>query len=220
MSDIKLSGNTICVVGRKGRQNELMSSFIERVTGASCLAGENDYHIPKINTSGGMNNTRLILWDCQGNGEECLQEFESNYNNDSPHDLVAFINVRSDLGIEEDAIEQGIRGFFYESEPLELLPRCIKAIFQGELWVPRQLMSDYILRKRTFSSGYSKHVRTQLSEREIEILSLVTIGATNKEIAERLHISPHTVKSHIYNIFKKIDVPNRLQAVLWAGKNL
>jgi DNA-binding NarL/FixJ family response regulator len=220
MSEIELSENTICVVGRKRRQNELMSSFIAQVTGASCLAGENDYHIPRNKTGGGTNSARLILWDCQGNGEECLQEFESNYNNDAPNDLVAFINVRSDLGIEEDAIEQGVRGFFYESEPLELLPKCINAIFQGELWVPRQLMSEYILRKRTFSSGYSKKVGTQLSEREIEILSLVTIGATNKEIAEKLHISPHTVKSHIYNIFKKIGVPNRLQAVLWAGKNL
>ena len=220
MGEIELSGNTVCVVGRKRRQNELMSSFIERVTGASCLAGENDYHIPRNKALAGTNNARLILWDCQGNGEECLQEFESNYNNDAPNDLVAFINVRSDLGIEEDAIEQGVRGFFYESEPLDLLPKCINAIFQGELWVPRQLMSEYILRKRTFSSGYSKKVGTQLSEREIEILSLVTMGATNKEIAEKLHISPHTVKSHIYNIFKKIGVPNRLQAVLWAGKNL
>ena len=49
---------------------------------------------------------------------------------------------------------------------------------------------------------------------------MISTGAKNEEIAAELYISPNTVKTHIYNIFKKIDVPNRLQAVLWAAKNL
>jgi DNA-binding CsgD family transcriptional regulator len=48
----------------------------------------------------------------------------------------------------------------------------------------------------------------------------VAIGATNEEIGDKLCISPHTVKTHLYNIFKKINVPNRIQATLWAAKNL
>jgi DNA-binding CsgD family transcriptional regulator len=59
-----------------------------------------------------------------------------------------------------------------------------------------------------------------LTPREVEILAMVAVGAKNEEIAEKLYISPHTVKTHIYNIFKKIDVPNRLQAALWAASNL
>jgi DNA-binding CsgD family transcriptional regulator len=71
--------------------------------------------------------------------------------------------------------------------------------------------------------------------REIEILSMVAFGAKNEQIADKLFISPNTVKTHVYNIFKispntvkthvynifkKISVPNRLQAALWAAKNL
>ncbi len=61
---------------------------------------------------------------------------------------------------------------------------------------------------------------TILTSRQTEILALVSVGATNDEIADKLYLSPHTVKTHLYNIFKKINVPNRLQAALWAAKNL
>ena len=63
-------------------------------------------------------------------------------------------------------------------------------------------------------------IRARVREREIEILGLISTGATNADIADKLIISQHTVKTHIYNIFQKIGVPNRLQAALWAGKHL
>ena len=67
------------------------------------------------------------------------------------------------------------------------------------------------------SSG-SGHVK--LTERQTEILALVAVGATNEEIADQLCISPYTVKTHLYKIFRKINVPNRIQASLWAAKHM
>ncbi len=60
----------------------------------------------------------------------------------------------------------------------------------------------------------------QLTPREREILELIARGASNRQIADGLYISTHTVKTHLHNIFQKIDVTGRLQAALWAAKYL
>ncbi len=221
MGELKVAESTICVIGLKRRQNELMTSFLERVTDANCFAGENDYLIP-LDKEKNQNQKkyRLILWDCQEGGEESLSEFESKYENISDQDFVLFVNLGSGQGIEEGAIELGVRGFFYDSDPLDRLPKRLEAILDGELWVPRKILANAILRKRSFLSTTARRVENSLSKREIEILNLVMIGATNKDIAEKLFISHHTVKSHVYNIYSKIEVPNRLQAILWAMVNL
>ena len=59
-----------------------------------------------------------------------------------------------------------------------------------------------------------------LSRREKEILKHVVYGESNQEIADAMQISLHTVKTHLYNAYKKINVPNRLQAALWGAANL
>jgi LuxR family transcriptional regulator of csgAB operon len=66
----------------------------------------------------------------------------------------------------------------------------------------------------------SKSISEKLTQRQIQILALLTVGATNDDISDKLCISPHTVKTHLYRIFKKINVPNRGQAALWAAGNL
>ena len=63
-------------------------------------------------------------------------------------------------------------------------------------------------------------LNVQLTPREREILEQIAQGASNRQIADGLYISPHTVKTHLHNIFQKIDVTGRLQAALWAAKHL
>jgi LuxR family transcriptional regulator of csgAB operon len=66
----------------------------------------------------------------------------------------------------------------------------------------------------------TRHVDMVLSRPEIEVLALFAVGATDEEIADKLEISLHTVKTHLFNIFKKIETSDRLQAAIWVAKNL
>jgi LuxR family transcriptional regulator of csgAB operon len=90
---------------------------------------------------------------------------------------------------------------------------------EGDWWIPREVMIKCII-EGTDEDVSSKRGSEILTHRQTEILAQVAVGASNDEIAENLNVSPHTVKTHLYNIFKKIKVTNRLQAALWAAKHL
>lgn len=110
---------------------------------------------------------------------------------------------------------------FYENDPLEKFLKGICTVFEGELWAPRHIMSQCISNGTQDLKKYSLNESSSyLTRREKEILSFLAAGNSNEDIAEKLFISNHTVKTHVFNIYKKIDVPNRLQAALWAAKNL
>lgn len=216
----RLTGKLIYIIGPQRMQNELMASFLEQETGARCTGGEDLSHVPNISDKD-TGQSGLILLDCMGKDlDGCLTELESNHEKKmlSGH-LLALFNVDSGLGIEKRALGQGVRGIFYEQGPLKLLPKCVRTIFNGELWVSREIMTKYVLEDSAREIKYQKGV-TVLTQREIEVLTMVAVGAKNEKIADKLFISQHTVKTHLYNIFKKINVANRLQAALWAAKHL
>jgi DNA-binding NarL/FixJ family response regulator len=161
----------------------------------------------------------LLLVDCVEHDFDRLLHETAAQKVPIENMLVAIYNVYAGWGIEEEALHLGIKGFFYKQDPLKLFIKGVNAILGNEVWVSREILLRSAMGVRR-SRHLSVQEKTGLSAREIEILLLVGSGAQNDEIAEKLFISPHTVKTHLYHIFKKIDVPNRLQAALWVAKNL
>jgi len=213
-----LNGRKIFVIGPQRLLNRLLVYYLEAATGATCIEGGDHEVYNPLHHDGDMR--LLFLIDCKGRDmDSFLLEFEPLKKMINSKHYVAPFSVNPDLGEEEKALEHGIRGFFYEQETLEQLEKGIRVIFSDELWVSREILTKHILNS-TGRKPQTKKTSPVLTAREYEILTLIAAGAKNEEIANNLYISPNTVRTHIYNIFKKINVPNRLQAALWAVQNL
>jgi LuxR family transcriptional regulator, positive regulator of biofilm formation len=213
-----LNKRTIQIVSARKLQCDLMANYLTVTTGVICKIAS-DPGAMSINPQEPENST-LVLLDCpERDPVKYFMALAVAGKRILSKCLVALFNVRPGLGIEERAVSWGIRGFFYETDSVDQMMKGIQTLFKGEMWLSRDIMAKCIQSQRSTGESSKKDV-IFLTQRELEILSMVVSGATNEEIAARICISPHTVKTHIYNIFKKISVPNRLQAALWAAKNL
>ena len=199
--------------------NELLASFLEAKVEVKCVSKGTIVDV--IDSSGQeTDNPKLVLLDCFAKDPERLfLELESCRRDISSPALVAVFNLIRGLKIEKELVGRGIRGIFYAHDHPDHLKRGVQALLEGEIWISREVMSKFIPETGE-AKRLSANETSVLSNREIEILGLVAKGEMNTEIAETLFISRHTVKSHLYNIYKKIKVTNRLEAALWANENL
>jgi LuxR family transcriptional regulator, positive regulator of biofilm formation len=162
----------------------------------------------------------ILLVDCIENDfDEVMQALSDLPARPDESPIVAVYNVYPGWGIEEEALRSGVKGFFYKQDSLKLFKKGLTAILGREIWVSREILMRSAL-KGLQKSQANIQEQTGLSVREIEILHLLGSGAANEEIAQKLFISENTVKSHLYNIFKKINVSSRLDAAAWTAKNL
>jgi len=117
------------------------------------------------------------------------------------------------------ALKGGAKGYLSKDVSISDLIKAIQAVHKGELWVERKLMARFFEGEAIANSrgeGQAGRPKKVLTPREKEVLRILTTGCTNKEIAQALFISEKTVKSHLNNIFRKLDVARRLQAILYA----
>lgn len=160
----------------------------------------------------------LVILDLDHLSEANMQKWQSAVDGRENVSLAAF-NVRGEDHAVELLSSLNLQGIFYRDDSVELICKGIEALQNGSLWMSRALMSRMIqLLRRQQMNSYRP--ACGLTQRELEIIGLLGTGATNSEIAEKLFVSEHTVKSHLYNIFRKIKVHNRLQAMNWARRNL
>ncbi|EGA71781.1 LuxR family transcriptional regulator [Vibrio sinaloensis DSM 21326] len=130
------------------------------------------------------------------------------------------INVESRLTTDEVLHFGHLKGLFYDHEPIDEISKGCSEIINGENWLPRKVAAQLLYHYRNIVEVQSTPATVDLTTREIHILRSLMTGASNSQIAEEQFISEFTVKSHLYQIFKKLCVKNRVQASAWARQNL
>ena len=108
-------------------------------------------------------------------------------------------------------MEAGVRGFLPEARIKTDIVKCIRAMNSGEIWARRAVMGEFVtqlfvkLNKGEYLSPTAKY----FTKKELEIIVLANKGLKNKQIANRLSMSEKTVKYHLSNVFKKLNIKKR-----------
>lgn len=137
-------------------------------------------------------------------GLEGLQEFR----NLDPSAPIVFLSGSEDLNLIRKALEMGVMGYIPKTLNSEIMIQALQLILKGGRYVP-----DNVLDSSRHDQGRSN---ITLTSRQNEILKLLTLGKSNKEIANTLGIADNTVRVHISTIFQILNVNNRTEAAFAA----
>lgn len=153
-----------------------------------------DIQMPELN---GLEATRRIL-------------------NTSPHIAILILTMYEDADSVFAAMRAGARGYLLKGADQHEMIRAIQAVANGEaIFAPSiatRLMSFFDTPRRVLP----QELVPELTPREIEVLTHIADGKRNQKIAETLTISPKTVRNHISNIYSKLQVADRVEAILYA----
>ena len=114
----------------------------------------------------------------------------------------------NDAGAVRRALDMGVSGYITQDVPVVALLRSIRAVAEGQVVIP-SLPREQI----SVATSSASMLVAALSPRETQVLSLLVEGLGGREVARRLQLSPHTVRSHVQNVFTKLHAHSRLEAV-------
>lgn len=147
------------------------------------------------------------------NGLQVLQYFKEKKENIK----VLILTIHDEVEYLLRAVDMGVNGYVLKDSESAVLKKAIYAVYNGETFIQQDLTP--MLKERLSEKKNNSIDENELTKREIEVLKLLAEGLFNKEIAYTLDISEKTVKNHVSNIFKKINVSDRTQAAVYAIKN-
>ncbi|MGH2751104.1 MAG: response regulator [Actinomycetota bacterium] len=116
------------------------------------------------------------------------------------------------------SIKAGFHGFITKSMPLQQFVASIETALSGQMVMPHRLASPVAGQMSPEEKQTSLLIK-QLTQREIEVLTLLARGSSGEEIAQALSVSRNTVRSHVQNILTKLQVHSRLEAVAFAARH-
>jgi DNA-binding NarL/FixJ family response regulator len=144
--------------------------------------------------------------------EACRRLLETH-----PEVRVIIVTTYSDDELVDECIKAGARGFVVKDIERFSLKQSIRAVYRGEGAIAPSITANIIDRLRA-QAHTPPPARPALNHSQLEILRLMAEGFSNREIAARVYLSENTVKSHVQEIYQKLQVRNRVEAPLRATK--
>jgi DNA-binding NarL/FixJ family response regulator len=205
---------SVVVIGNHSLQNRLLAGLIEERGGCSCVLRSGNGHsgLPVAPDA-------LVLLDIEGLSAPHIDAQLHAISTHAHCDSIGVINADENVAFADIVTWPGVKGVFFRDTSQENLVKGIQAIFNGDYWLPRKLLCQHLERTRVAQRPATTEA-TSLTRKELETLKLLATGNSTTFIASKLNVSTHTVKTHIYNLFRKIGVKNRVQAAQWAMRNI
>jgi len=142
-------------------------------------------------------------------GLEILQELRASF----PGIRAVVLLHSSKRELVVDAFRVGARGLFSPQGSIEMLIKAVKCVHEGQIWANSREMSlavEALANSRLFRPVNGNGL-SLLSRREMEVVRCLAEGLTNREIAERLQLSQHTIKNYLFRVFDKLGVSSRVE---------
>jgi len=131
---------------------------------------------------------------------------------------IIMLTIHDDREYLQETIRIGANGYVLKDSDVDSLIKAIKDVSKGKTYIQPSIAILLIDEMNEEDNEVAMKIES-LTKREYEILIVIAEGLNNREIAERLFISEKTVKNHVSNIFKKLEVNDRIQAAIFAFKN-
>ena len=148
------------------------------------------------------------------NGLDVLKELKTGSKSKTK---VLILTVHNEVEYLLKAVEIGVDGYVLKDSDYAELKKAIISVNEGENYIQPDLIPMLNAKMLSRENDYDKI--ESLTKRELDVLKHLAVGMYNKEIATTLEISERTVKNHVSNIFKKINVSDRTQAAGFAIRN-
>ena len=147
------------------------------------------------------------------NGLEVLKSLKSRRSKLK----VLVLTVHNETEYLMKAVDIGVNGYVLKDSESAELKKAIFTVADGETYIQPSLIPA--LNAKMIETNKDAEKIKSLTKRELDVLKLLAVGMFNKEVGKRLEISERTVKNHVSNIFKKLGVPDRTQAAVFAIRN-
>ncbi|OPZ86283.1 MAG: Transcriptional regulatory protein DegU [Firmicutes bacterium ADurb.Bin419] len=161
----------------------------------------------------------VILMDINMPGMNGLQAIKEMKEDNIPSKIIV-LTIHEDREYLFKTLQMGAEGYVLKDAEPGVLVEAIRSVNRGQSYIQanmtRELVKEF---NKVTLHDKSKTEESNLTAREVEVLELIAEGMINKEIAKRLYISEKTVKNHVSNIFRKLNVSDRTQAAIYAFKH-